>query len=155
MSRYSATAGSLAQYSKDRLLASQRTRELREVMILATGGAVREVLPQGELAARKSQLIPWNFLLGVEADFQALGPRGESRLRQPGAEHHVHLPGVSHVDHRQQRADLDLGQGLFVAFARCRMLHGLAVFHESRGHRPKSHARFDGAAAQQNPALPL
>src|SRR5882757_7332528 len=39
----------------------QRTRQLREVMILAAGGPVGEELTQREFAAGKRQVRPWNL----------------------------------------------------------------------------------------------
>src|SRR6266404_1668136 len=133
----------------------QPAGQLDEMMTLASGGAILEVFAQSELAAWKRQVVPWDLGLCVQADLQALRSRREFRLQQFGPKHHVHLVGAGYAGHRQQRADLDLRQCLFVAFARRRGLQGFAVFHETGRHRPKPQARFDGAAAQQDFALPL
>jgi hypothetical protein len=124
-------------------------------MILAPGGAVLEVLAQSEFAARKRQILPRHVSLLVQAHLQAFRPRREIRLQQFGPEHHMYLVGTRHADHGQQRADLDLRQCLLVTFSRRRGLQGFAVFHETGRHRPKSEPRLDGAAAQQDLALPF
>src|ERR1035438_1216290 len=46
------------EYS-DRLRTMYRMRQLREMMILAPGGAIREILAQREFAAGGRQLAPW------------------------------------------------------------------------------------------------
>src|SRR5271167_4140567 len=67
------------------------TFQLGEMMALAPGAAVRVVLPQRKLAARKCQFRPRNLGLIVQADLQALRPGREFRLQQFSPEHHMHL----------------------------------------------------------------
>src|SRR6266404_3063300 len=133
----------------------QAAAQLDEMVILASCGAILEVLAQREHAALKRQMVPRDLGLCVQTDLQALRSRREFGLQQSGPEHHVHLVGTGHAGHRQQRADLDPRHRLFVALARRRGLQGLAVFHESGRYRPKPQARFDRTAAQQDLALPL
>ena len=38
-----------------------------------------------------------------------------------GEEEEMHLPDLGHIDHREQRLDLELGASLFVCFS-CRAL---------------------------------
>src|SRR6266702_7041987 len=133
----------------------QPAAQLDEMMILPSCGAILEVFAQRKLAAWERQLRPWDLGLFVQTDLQALRSRREFGLQQFGPKHHMHLVRARHADHRQQRADLDLRQCLFVAFARRRGLQRFAVFHETGRHRPKPQARFDCTAAQQNLALPL
>jgi hypothetical protein len=66
----------------------------------------------------------------------------------------MHLIHVRHVDHRIHLAQFDVGAGLFMRFAQCADRRGFAQLHEAGGQGPGVVARLDGAAAQQDAALP-
>jgi len=114
-----------------------------------------KVPAQGELPAGECQVAPGDLGLGIQADLLTLGSGGVSRLDQACAKHDVHLVCMDDADDRQQRAHLDRRPRLFVAFARGGRLQGFAVLHESGRYGPIAEPRLDGAAAQENPALPL
>jgi hypothetical protein len=65
----------------------------------------------------------------------------------------VYLLRSQNVYDRQQRADLDLRQSLFVGLASGTLLKGFAVLHESGGHGPKAAPRLDTASAQEDLSL--
>ena len=67
----------------------------------------------------------------------------------------MHLIDVGHVDHGEQGVDVDVGAGFLEGFAGGRVRRRFADFHEAGGQRPVAEARFDGAPAQQYPALPF
>ncbi len=73
---------------------------------------------------------------------------------QVGPEEDVHLLHVRHVDHREQRAEVDARAGLLERFADRAVAGGLADFHEPGRQRPLAVARLDRAPAQQHPLAP-
>ena len=62
----------------------------------------------------------------------------------------MHLFGVQYMDHRQQRADLDIRQGFFHGLARRGLLQGLTVLHEARRDRPEAEPGFDGTPTDED-----
>src|SRR5258708_31356435 len=92
--------------------AVQPPLDAREVMPLAARRLVLEVAPERELRAREGDLGPGDVRRAHQHDFEALGAAAVARGRDAGTEEHVHLLGVQYVHHREERADLDLGQRL-------------------------------------------
>src|SRR5688572_32293006 len=133
------------------------TRSVESPVVQASAArrAIFEIASQRELDARKRDIGPRHFALLDEPRLEALDADPECVARQHGAEHHVHLLGMQHVHDGTQAADLDPGQGLFVALAGGGLLQGLADFHEAGGDGPEAAPRLDGAAANQDAAFVL
>lgn len=124
-------------------------------MWLDTRGAILQVAAEAEFRAREGELPPGNLARMDELDFQALGPRAEFRLAQYRAEKNVDLLGMEDVHDAEERADLDLGQGLLPRLPRGALLQGLTVLEEARRDRPIAAPRLDCASAEENATLVL
>ncbi|MNM84472.1 hypothetical protein D3C81_965620 [compost metagenome] len=85
---------------------------------------------------------------------QAFDTDSEIKVRQFGAEEHVHLVDVWQVEQLVQVHAADPGAGLLDGFATGGLVQGFAVFHETGGQGPEAAAWLDGAPAQQHLAAP-
>src|SRR5690242_13107372 len=59
------------------------------------------------------------------------------------------------MDDGEERADFNVGEGLFLRFTGGRLLKGLAVLHEAGGYGPEATPRLDSPPTQQDSALVL
>ena len=85
---------------------------------------------------------------------KALYTGGKIEVRQLGAEEHVHLADVRHIDQRIDAQVAHTGAGFLGRLANGRLLDGLTVFHEAGGQGPIAPARLDGTTAQQDLGAP-
>src|SRR6202034_4602197 len=80
---YRALSEKAPQATFSNKLGPQRPRQLGEMVVLAAGRAVGEILPEREFSARECELAPRNFRLLVQAHLQALWPGRELARRKP------------------------------------------------------------------------
>src|SRR3972149_5929529 len=127
----------------------------REMQARRARGTILQVAAEREGDARKCDLRPWNFRLSAQAHVEAFDANSIRGLGEHGAEHHMHLPRMQHMNDRYDAADLDARQRLFPALAGSRLLQGLAVLHEAGRNRPEPAARLDPPPAKQDPTIML
>src|SRR5260221_5540662 len=117
--------------------------------------AIEEIVAQRARNGAEGQLIPRDFFLAKQRDFEAFGSRAEIEVAERRTEHHVDLTDVRQADYGVQTFDRDARVGFLQRFTQCACGERLAVFEKARGQRPESLARLDRALAQQHVALPL
>src|SRR6185436_2824877 len=125
------------------------------MMLVPSCGAILQVALERKPGAEESDVVPGNLLRGHELHLEAFRSRAEDWGRELRPEKHVHLMRVHDAHQGEEGADFDLREGFFLRLASGALLQGLAVLHESGGHRPEPQARLDGALADEDPALML
>ncbi len=116
---------------------------------------VGEVVLQAARDALEGNFIPGNIGLAKQPGFQTFLSRSEVGVEQTGTVEQKNLVVVRDVDEGKERCQFDAGAGFFLCFAQGGLACRFAVFHETSGECPSAKTRFDGAAAEQDVALPF
>lgn len=100
---------------------------------------------------RKGEVVSGERVPGEQLGLQRFLPRREVGAVQVGGEDDLDLADARDVVDGQEGVDLDVGAGLLLRFAPGAVHDRLAQFEVSGRDRPKALARFDCAAAQEDP----
>ena len=122
---------------------------------VALAFTVGEVVFQAKADTAKCKIVPWDFVGGDQPYFEALFSCQNLGGTQLSAIEEVDLIDVGNIDHGEWCIYRDISSRFLSGFTAGGLDRGFAVFHEAARKCPVAMARFDGASAHQDTALPF